>query len=304
MNKTKKAMALFWLGEFLSFLEHEKKYSANTVKTYRIYLHVFFDYLEKKKLNLEQIDHRDIRAFLSAIQDNKLKKGQSKKPSSISLIVSMIRSFFRFCVKKKYLEDNPALIVATPKFSRPLPKFLSEREAEKFLQLPLLVLRDRAILEVLYSSGIRVSELTGITLKDVDFKQKIIRVRGKGKKERLALYGREGARALRFYLHVRPLLIRSGEKESTLFLNWRGRALSSRQVQRIVEKYWLFSELSKKITPHAFRHSFASHLLGRGADLRVIQELLGHESLATTEKYLHVDVTRLIEVYKKANLRA
>jgi len=293
-----------WLNEFILYLKHEKKYSFNTVKTYRIYLNIFFNYLKAKKLNLEDLDHRNIRAFLSAIHNNKLKKNQNKKNSSMALIISIIRSFFKFCVKRKYLSDNPAAVLATPKFSRPLPKFLSEKEAEKFCQLPALVLRDKAILEVLYGTGIRISELTGINIDDIDFETKIIRILGKGNKERLVFYGKEAARSLSFYLNVRPLLMRSGPKagpeEATLFLNYKGQKLSSRQLERIVKKYLFISELNKEITPHSLRHSFASHLLSRGCGLREIQEFLGHKSLATTEKYVHVNVGQLIETYKKA----
>ena len=292
----------FWAGEFISYLEHERKFSINTIKTYQIYLDKFFDYLKREKLNLKNMDHRDVRAFMVSIQDNKLKKNQVKKKSSMALIVSIIRSFFKFCMRRNYLDDNPAAIVATPRFNQPLPKFLSEKETEKFCQLPVLILRDKAILEILYGSGIRVAELTGIVLDDLDFENKIIRIRGKGGKERLALYGSQAARILKYYLHIRPLLKRPGSNEAALFINYKGEKLSTRQIQRIVEKYWILSELNKKITPHSLRHSFASHLLARGAGIREIQELLGHESLATTEKYLHVDLAFLIENYKKANL--
>lgn len=293
-----------WLDEFISYLKHERQFSVNTIKTYGIYLDKFLDYLKREKLNLKSIDHRDVRAFMVSIQGNKLKKNQVKKKSSMALIVSIVRSFFRYCMRRNYLDDNPALIVATPKFNQPLPKFLSEKETEKFCQLPIIILRDRAILEVLYGAGVRVAELTAIILDDIDYENKIIRIRGKGGKERLALYGSRAAMALKFYLHVRPLLKRPGSNGAALFLNYKGEKISTRQIQRIIEKYWKISELSKKITPHSLRHSFASHLLARGAGIREIQELLGHASLATTEKYLHVDLAFLIENYKKANLGA
>jgi len=292
-----------WDDEFISYLKHERQFSINTIKAYQIYLSEFFKYLEKEKLNLKTMDHRDVRAFMVSIQGNKLKKNQVKTNSSMALIVSIIRSFFKFCMRKNYLDDNPAAIVATPRFNQPLPNFSSEKETEKFCQLPVLILRDKAILEILYSCGVRVAELTGIVLDDIDFENKIIRIRGKGGKERLALYGSQAARILKYYLHIRPLLKRPGAREAALFLNYKGEKLSTRQIQRIIEKYWKISELSKKITPHSLRHSFASHLLARGAGIREIQELLGHTSLATTEKYLHVDLAFLIENYKKANLR-
>lgn len=280
----------------MAYLKYERGYSANTIKTYRIYLNKFFMYLEKENLDIEKIDHRNIRAFLGSIQD--------KKKSSISLIVSMVRSFFKFCVIRNYLDDNPAAIVATPKFSRPLPSFLTEEEAKKFCQLPVLILRNKAILEVLYGSGIRVAELVAITINDLDLESKILKVKGKGKKERLALFGKEAARSIKFYLHARPLLMRTGSKEKSLFLNYKGEKLSTRQIQKIIEKYRRLSGLKKKITPHSFRHSFASHLLAAGCGIREIQELLGHESLATTEKYLNIDTGHIIRAYKKAQLRS
>jgi integrase/recombinase XerC len=283
-----------WLDEFMSYLKHERNYSINTVKSYKIYINQFFNYLQRENLNLEKIDHRNIRAFMGSLQ------GMSR--ASIAQIVSGMRSFFKFCMRKKYLDDNPAAVVTIPKFNRPLPKFLSEEEAEKFCQLPMLVLRDKAIIEILYGAGIRVHELTGIDANDIDFENRIIRIKGKSKKERLVLHGRKAAKALNYYLQVRPLLKRDDSEEAAFFLNYKGERLSDRQVQRIIEKYWTLSELLKKITPHTFRHSFATHLLSRGCGLLEIAELLGHESLATTEKYLHTNLGFLIKNYRKAEL--
>ncbi|MBA7670240.1 Tyrosine recombinase XerD [subsurface metagenome] len=269
-----------WFDEFISYLKHERQFSINTIKTYQIYLDEFFDYLKKEKLKLKNMDHRDVRAFMVSIQSNKLKKNQVKTNSSMALIVSITRSFFKFCVRKKYLDDNPAAIVATPRFNQPLPNFSSEKETEKFCQLPVLILRDKAILEILYSCGVRVAELAGIVLDDIDFENKIIRIRGKGGKERLALYGSQAARILKYYLHIRPLLKKPGASEAALFLNYKGEKLSTRQIQRIIEKYWKISGLSKKITPHSLRHrkSFAGPGRRDPGDPRIVGSYeLGHD---------------------------
>jgi integrase/recombinase XerC len=199
-------------------------------------------------------------------------------------------------------------MVSTPKQDKPVPSFLTEEEMQKFLDLPQtakpLDKRDKAMLELLYATGIRVSELVGICLEDVIFIERLIRIRGKGKKERLVPFGRMAEMSLRSYLRVRSMINKGKVEETPLFLNYRGQKLSSRSVERTVDKYIQRSALRQKISPHSLRHSFASHLLSRGADLRVIQELLGHESLATTQKYTHLDLKHLLEVYRKSHPRS
>ncbi len=165
-------------------------------------------------------------------------------------------------------------------------------------------LRDRALLELLYATGIRVGELVGMNVEDINFGDRLIRVRGKGKKERLLPFGRTAERCLRIYLHMRRFINKGKIEEKPLFLNYRGKRLTSRSVERIVDKYIRRAALRRKISPHSLRHSFASHLLSRGADLRVIQELLGHESLATTQKYTHIDLRQLLKVYRKSHPRS
>ena len=197
-----------WLEEFLASLG-DRGYADNTVRTYGIYLGEFFRYIEKQSLDLRKIDHRDIRAFLATLKKNKKR--------TVGLIVSIVRVFFRFCVRRKYLESNPAAVLVKPKFDEPLPVFLTEKEAAEFCQLPILVLRDKAIIEILYGSGIRVHELTAINGGDIDFNKKIIKVMGKGKRERLVLYGRRAARALGYYFRVRPLLEKSGPRPRAFF---------------------------------------------------------------------------------------
>jgi len=209
---------------------------------------------------------------------------------------------------KRWIEDNPAKVVATPKQEKHIPSFLSEDEMENFLDLPrsdnVLDLRNKAILELLYATGVRVSELIGVNLEDVSFEERLIRVKGKGKKERLLPYGRKAGESLVKYLQARPTINKGRIEEKVLFLNYRGQRLSARSVERIIDKYILLSALKRNISPHSLRHSFASHLLSRGADLRVIQELLGHESLATTQKYTHLDLSQLRKVYRKSHPRS
>jgi len=289
------------LEAYLAHLRHERNASPHTISSYGIDLGQLAAYLEEKKLRLSQVDNVVLRGFLVDLYQRKLTK------TSAARKLAAIRSFFEFCVRQKWVEDNPAKVVATPRLDRHVPGFLSEEEMARLLEVPpsddALGLRDRAILELFYATGIRVSELTGADLEDISLPEKMIRVRGKGKKERLVPFGRKAAESLDAYLRVRltfPLVL----GEQAVFLNYQGTRLTSRSVQRLVTKYFKLAALRVKISPHALRHSFATHLLGRGADLRVIQELLGHESLATTQKYTHMDVKHLLDVYRKAHPRA
>ena len=289
------------ISQFLAFLKHEKNASPHTIAAYERDLRQLASYLEERRVELREVDNVILRGFLATLQEKKNKK------STIARKLAAVRSFFQFCMKKKWVEDNPAKIVATPKQEKHVPTFLSEDEMAKILDLPLshqpLDLRDRAVLELLYATGIRVSELVGINLNDVNFSERLIRVRGKGKKERIVPFGRKAEESMAFYLRARHQ-INKGDIEEALFLNYRGERLTSRSVERIVDKYIHLTALRRKISPHSLRHSFASHLLSRGADLRVIQELLGHESLATTQKYTHLDLKQLLDVYKKSHPRS
>jgi len=289
------------LDAYLAYLRHERNASPHTISSYKIDLSQLAAYLEARKLKLPQVDNVVLRGFLVELYQRQLTK------TSAARKLAAIRSFFEFCVRRKWVEDNPAKVVATPRLDRHVPRFLSEDEMVKLLEVPpsndALGLRDRAILEFFYATGIRVSELVGADLDDINLDEKMVRVRGKGKKERLLPFGRKAAASLEAYLRVRasfPLVL----GESAAFLNYQGTRLTSRSVQRLVTKYFKLAALRTKISPHALRHSFATHLLSRGADLRVIQELLGHESLATTQKYTHVDVKHLLDVYRKAHPRA
>ena len=290
------------LTQFLSSLKHEKNASPHTIASYQRDLLQLADYLEEGNVKLKEIDNIALRGFLAELQEKKNKK------STIARKLAAIRTFLQFCMKKKWVEDNPAKIVATPKQEKHVPSFLSEDEMAEFLDIPddrqPLDLRDKCVLELMYATGIRVSELVGINLEDVDFIERLIRIRGKGKKERIVPFGKKAEDSLAFYIRARIQLNKGQIDEQALFLNYRGERLTSRSVERIVDKYIRISAMRRKISPHSLRHSFASHLLSRGADLRVIQELLGHESLATTQKYTHLDLRQLLKVYKKSHPRS
>ena len=290
------------LSQFLSFLKYEKNASPHTIDSYGRDLHQLALFLSEEKVSLTRVDNVVLRSFLATLYEKKFKK------STVARKLAAMRSFFQYCIRMKWINDNPAKVVATPKQDKYLPSFLSEAEVEAFLDLPLsdrpLDLRDRAILELLYATGLRVSELVGISLEDVSFKERLIRVMGKGKKERIVPFGRLAEDSLKNYVRAKAFIYKGNIDEKALFLNYRGERLTTRSVQRIVDKYIESSAMRRKISPHSLRHSFASHLLSRGADLRAIQEFLGHESLATTQKYTHVDLKRLLEVYRKSHPRS
>ena len=290
------------LDEFIAYLKHEKNASPHTIANYKSDLLQLSHFLENKKLRLKDVDNIVLRGFLAVLYD------RGEKKSTVGRKLAAIRSFFQFCVRKRWMVDNPAKMVSTPKQDKPVPSFLTEEEMRRVLDLPhtakALDKRDKAMLELLYATGIRVSELVGICLEDVKFSEQLIRIRGKGKKERLVPFGRMAEKSLRSYLDIRSKINKGQVEETPLFLNYRGQKLSSRSVERTVDKYIRRSALRRKISPHSLRHSFASHLLSRGADLRIIQELLGHESLATTQKYTHLDLKHLLEVYRKSHPRS
>lgn len=286
----------------MAYLKYEKNASPHTSAGYRRDLLQLDRYLEERKLDLDKVDNIVLRGFLASRYES------GDKKSTVGRKLAAIRSFFQFCVRKHWKEHNPAKVVSTPRQDKPVPSFLTEVEMQEFLDLPRtnkpLDLRDRAMLELLYATGIRVSELVGINLEDVNFSERLIRIRGKGKKERLVPFGRMAEESLRSYLRVRSSMNKGKVEANPVFLNYRGKKLSARSVERTVDKYIRRSAHSRKISPHSLRHSFASHLLSRGADLRIIQELLGHQSLATTQKYTHIDLKHILEIYRKSHPRS
>lgn len=287
---------------FIDHLQFERNASHHTLDAYRRNLLQFHSHMQETGVSFSQIDNVAIRSFLAVLY-----RKQEKK-STIARKLAALRSFFQFCVQKKWLKDNPAKVVATPRQDKHVPSFLSEEEMAGLLDVPdsrrPLDLRDKALLELLYATGLRVSELVGLDLEDINFEERLLRVRGKGKKERLVPYGRTAEDGLRAYFLVRSSFSQGRIDEAAVFLNYRGQRLSTRSVQRIVRSAIQQTALKRQISPHSLRHSFASHLLSRGADLRSIQELLGHASLATTQKYTHLDLKHLLDVYKKSHPRS
>ena len=287
------------LESFIKHLSDERNYSEHTVKAYRGDLENFRDFLLKEEKKIENADVATINAYVSTLYGK-------NSPSSVERKVSAIRSFFSYLVKKGLATQNPAKLVRTPKKEKHLPVFLSVDEVFNLVDVkdseknPLRV-RDRAILELLYSSGLRVSELAGTTLADLSMGEAIIRVRGKGNKERIVPVGSKALSALGEYLDIRGALKPVSDH---IFLNSRGGGITTRSLARIIKKYGLVSGISKNVSPHVLRHSFATHLLAGGADLRAIQEMLGHASLSTTQRYTHLSVERIMEVYDKTHPNA
>ena len=283
-----------YLDKFISYLEIEKNYSPHTILNYRIDLEDFLQFIGSTPI--DGVDYLFLRKFLAQLRT------KHYRPRTLSRKLSSLRSFFRFLHREGFVQENPAVLLMSPKLDKTLPKFLSEDEVAKFIEAPLLKTvsgkRDRAILETLYSTGIRVSELVGLDTNNVDLIGNIAKVAGKGKKERLVPIGDKALDAIRDYLQDRK------HQSRALFLNKNGTRLSDRSVRNIVDKHIKAVSLTKSISPHVLRHSFATHLLNRGADLRSVQELLGHVNLSTTQIYTHVTTDRLKEVYNKAHPRA
>ncbi len=281
------------INKFLRYLEVERGLSLHTVRAYKKDLEEFFNYSKREP---DKIEMMDIRGFIA----EQIKHGLNK--TTVSRRLSSLRSFFKYMNREGYLRSNPAKLVSTLKRSKLLPNFLSVDEVFSLVEGPkgigFIPARDKAILELLYSSGLRVSELTGLNTDDINIKECMIKIKGKGKKERIVPVGSKAIDAIKSYLIERVL---RKSKDRALFLNRWGSRLTDRGVRRIVVKYAKSLSINRQIGPHTIRHSFASHLLQGGADLRVIQELLGHSSLSTTQKYTHLDVTHLMDVYDKSH---
>jgi integrase/recombinase XerC len=329
------------INSFLEYLRSVRNSSPHTVLNYGKDLQQFQEYLSppgEQAPGVAKITHQMIREFVGYLHEQGLQK------SSIARKLAALRSFLKYCVREGILNENPARLVPTPKLPKRIPMVLSAEELSRFLdqlagtqgreatrraktrgpRLPvtgfmkepikleatLLLARDRAILELLYAAGLRVSELTGLNLADLDQKDQVLRVRGKGNKERIVPYGGKAAEALQRYWPVRQDLLRECEQQArrasveAVFLNYRGLRLTQRSVGRIVKKYVRLANINWDLHPHSLRHAFATHLLADGADLRAIQELLGHRSLSTTQKYTHATIKQLMEIYDKSHPHA
>jgi len=281
------------IEKFLRHLEIERGMSGHTLRAYRKDLEEFVAYSPKDADDIEMID---VRGFVA----QQIKNGLTKTTAGRRL--SAVRSFLTYLTREGYLKVNPAKLVTTPKAERHLPKFLSVDDVFALIERPdtigFIHVRDKAILELLYSSGLRVSEVCGLNVEDINTREGLVKVKGKGRKERIVPLGTKAAEAIRGYMTEKILL---KKKSKTLFLNKSGTPLSERSIRRIVVKYSRLIGVSGQIGPHTIRHTFASHLLQAGADLRVIQELLGHASLSTTQKYTHLDITHLMDIYDSAH---
>jgi integrase/recombinase XerC len=290
-----------------AFLEglRNRAVSEHTLTSYESDLHDFESFVKLRKATFESIDHIFIRDFLGHLYERNLQK------TSVARKLACLRTFFKFLVREERLKANPAELISSPRLPKKLPSHLPEDEAAAVVEMPhgssLKDLRDRAILELLYASGLRVRELTGLNDENVDMSQQLVRVFGKGRKQRIVPFGEFAARALTAYLTERDRLGLSwpeDDGQTPVFVSIRGRRLNARDVQRLVEKTRLLLPSGRRLTAHTLRHSFATHLLERGADLRAIQELLGHSSLATTQKYTHVSLEHLRAEYEKAHPKA
>jgi integrase/recombinase XerC len=320
------------LEQFLTYLRDERNASAHTLRSYRSDLQQFRDYLRipdrrgrVQEPALEDVNHLLIREYLGHLYSH------NRQKTSVARKLAALRSFFKFCVREGLLEDNPARLVRTPRLPQRLPSAPTAEQVNRFLdacaELPAaprrrkgsaerdararrIIRRDRALLELLYASGLRAAELVGLNLRDMDRREQMLRVRGKGRKERLVPFGSKAADALDRYLEVREEILLAAQRtpaaggREAVFLNQRGQRLGTRSLRRLVKKYGALFDPNWNLHPHAFRHAFATHLLSEGADLRAIQELLGHRSLSTTQKYTSVSIQQLIAVYDKAHPRA
>ncbi len=293
------------LKDFLRYLRVERQLSPHTLRNYRLDLTQFLEFCagHRDGLSLAQVTYQDLRPFLAAA----LKKNRK---TTVARKLSTLRTFFKYLMRQGVATQNPAKLARSPKLEKVLPNYLSVDEAFHLLGEPknddFGTRRDLAILEVFYSGGLRLSELAGLNLKDADLVSGVLRVWGKGSKERLAFLGQPAKAALSSYLPLRQQFLeqqKTGD-ETALFINSRGRRLSTRGVARVVAKWVRLSGLSPGLTPHGLRHSFATHLLEGKADLRAVQELLGHASISTTGRYTHLNLDYLMEEYDKAHPRS
>jgi len=321
--------------DFLNYLKLEKRFSDHTANCYGADLTQFGDYLsasleasdehshrdlsEDRAVNqtaavavqskpkvgqlLLSVDSNDVRGYLAHLTEKEYSK------ATIARKLATLRSFYKFLVKRNRVSSNPVTSIRTPKQEKKLPKFLEYEEIKRLLETPpidnWLGARDRAILETLYSTGMRVSEIVGLNMDDVDFLSEVVHIRGKGKKERIAPISSSALRVIQHYIEFRNKRAQANPNfdNKVLFVNKHGRRLSTRSVRRKMDKYLRMAGLDPSISPHTLRHSFATHMLNNGADLRSVQELLGHQSISTTQVYTHLTTKKLKDVYENAHPR-
>ena len=305
--------------QFLEYLHVERNFSAHTLRNYRSDLEFFFSFASTRKATGEVsfdalpfvIDHRAIREYLGRLYSARA------KPTTIARKLAALRSFYRYACREGMVNENPAKLVSSPKLPQTLPAVMTTEETNRLIDAvgaddwpgknpdELLQLRDRLIFELLYGSGLRVSELVGLNFEQVNRAAGMLLVRGKGKKERTIPFGSKAAEVLDQYLRERARRFPDGTPDAeAILVNVRGKRLTARSAHRIVQRYARLLSGDPTLHPHSLRHAFATHLLGEGADLRAIQELLGHSSLSSTQKYTRVSIRQLMEVYDKAHPRA
>lgn len=316
------------IEKFIAYLRYERNVSSHTIREYRRDTQQFAEFLTppgEKTPTLAEIDHRMVREYVSWMYDQQLEK------ASIARRLASLRTFFKFCMREKLVRENPARFVPRPKLPKRVPRVLTAEEMNGFLdclghgiggpqsrsgrhrigrspsEAKATLKRDRAILELLYGSGLRVSELSGLDVENLDRQRQMVRVLGKGRKQRQVPYGRKAQEALETYWPLREaILARAGRVTAAhaVFLNPMGGRLTTRSVRTLVKKYARLTNVNWDLHPHALRHAFATHLLADGADLRAIQELLGHVSLSTTQRYTQASIQQLMQVYDKAHPHA
>jgi integrase/recombinase XerC len=291
------------LNNYKRYLEVERHASPYTVRNYTHDLRHFLEFLNMENVaTLEDVDRKLLRRYIASLQEQGFEK------SSLSRKLSALRSFYFYLMQHNFTSSNPLLTVSSPKLEKRLPSFLSSNEVVRLLETPVTTTpqgqRDRAMLELLYASGLRVSEIVGLDLGNVNIEAHEVRVWGKGSKERMALIGQPAANALERYINEGRRELQGNSSTNALFINRYGKRLSERFLQKAISRYAIAAGLGKRVFPHMVRHSFATHLLDGGADLRVVQELLGHANLATTQIYTHVTQSQARKVYLAAHPRA
>ena len=291
------------IQNFIEYLEYEKGYSKKTIISYENDLELFNKYLKENKItNIKNIDYNTIRKYLSYLHDNKY------EASSVSRKISALRSFFKYNIKEKVTTNNPMTLISNPKKEKKLPKYLNYEEIEKLLNSIEMDkkegIQERLIIELLYSTGIRVSELVNIKIKDIKIKENQINILGKGNKERIVLFGEKAKEIIKIYLNAYKEEFTGNISNQYLLINKKGKQLTTNKIELIVKDVLKKSALKLNISPHTLRHTFATHMLDSGADLKSVQELLGHENLKTTAIYTHISNERLKQVFLNSHPRA
>lgn len=288
------------IKQFILYLRAERNFSVLSIRAYQKDIEQFARFVEKYNRNINQVDRLFVRTYLAWLKE------QNYKKTTVIRKISALRSFFKYMIQEKVIPNSPFMYITLPKKDKPLPKFLNTGEVVTFLDSPdtttFLGKRDSAILELLYSTGIRISELVNTNLEDIDLWNGMIKIWGKGARERIVPVGEKAISTIRKYFSVREKFGNSSSaKTNAVFVNQYGKRLSDRFIRKMIDRYILKTSINKKVSPHTLRHSFATHLLDAGCDLRAVQEMLGHRSLSSTQVYTHVSLDRMKKVYERAH---